>query len=178
MPETILAAMLAAMPALALVACAQTDDEQEESHPLADEDGAGSGRPDPDPAPDGGPRSCTDQGDFDLEEFAADIFPILNGEIDLDDPESESPVTGCTRGPCHAAERGGLTLSAARTPEENLESFACFVDLRRPRRSLVLVCPSGDDRCASAPHPGAVIFDPPGDLNYSRILAYIRASRP
>jgi hypothetical protein len=165
--------MLTALVGLAMAACAQPAEDQADTQALEEENASG---PDASPptTPDGGQTACADQGDFDLAVFVADIFPILNGEVDLNDPDGVG--LGCTRGPCHGNERpGGLTLSAARTPEENLESFACFVDLQRPRRSPVLVCPQGDARCD---HPGGVIFDPPGDLNYDRILDYIRDSRP
>ena len=188
MAKTILATMLAALAGLALAACAQPAEDQGGSQPLVEDEAHGpdSGHtvPDPDPEPDPDPpppRDCTDEGDFDLDVFVAEIFPILNGDIDLNDPDSEEVRTGCTRGPCHAQDptgRGGLVLSASRTPEENLGSFACFVDLRRPKRSQLIVCPAGEtERCVVGPHPGAELLLP-GDLNRARILRYIRDSRP
>lgn len=122
--------------------------------------------------------ACTSRGNFDLEVFADEILPILRGEVDLNDPGGE-PLVSCARGPCHAHARPGSFLVAAGVPpEQNLESFACFVDLERPRRSQVLVCASGDGRCNIDAHPGGQTFTPPDDLNYRRVLAYIRASRP
>ena len=182
MQKTLLATMLAAGAGLALAACAQPADDQGGSLPLVDDEpymDAGHQPPDPTPQPDAGPpESCTDQGSFDLEVFAAEIFPILNGDIDLNDPDSDEVLTGCTRGPCHGQQRpGSLTLDDSRPLEESLGSFACYVDLRRPKRSQLIVCPSGDERCAVLPHPGGDLLLP-GDLNRERILEYIRDSRP
>ncbi len=162
--------MLLALLGLAVAGCAQPADQEdsqpllEDEQPLASQDG------------DGG--ACAEQGDFDIEVFADEILPILSGEIDLNDPDGE-PITGCTRGPCHGNPRpDGFYLDLSDTPENNVERFACFVDLERPRRSQILVCPSNDERCATHPHPGPEVFTGPDDLNYRRILAYIRASRP
>jgi hypothetical protein len=162
--------MLLALLGLAVGACAQLDDEEgpqsleKDEQPIASENGDGGG--------------CVEQGDFDIEEFAEEILPILTGEIDLNDPDGE-PMTGCTRGPCHGVPRPeGFFLDLGDTLENNLERFACFVDLDRPKRSQILVCPTGDDRCDVFPHPGPEMLNEPGDLNYKRILAYIRASRP
>ena len=162
--------MLVALLGLAVAACAQPADEEdsrpllEDEQPLASQDG------------DGG--SCAEQGDFDVEVFAAEILPIFSGEIDLNNPDEPS-ISGCTRGPCHGNPRpDGFHLDLGDTPENNLERFACFVDLRRPKRSQVLVCPTDDEGCVTGLHPGGEILEGPGDLNYERILAYIRASRP
>ena len=162
--------MLAALAGLALVACAQMDDEEGGSQPLVDEESSGA-----DPAR---AKTCAGRGDFDLDEFVNEIFPILNGDIDLNDPESGDVLTGCTRGPCHGQTRpDSFTINASLPPEQNLEAFACFVDLRRPKRSQVIVCPQGDEeRCDVGLHPGGELFLPP-DLNYDRVLRYIRDSR-
>jgi hypothetical protein len=175
--------MLAALAGLGPVACAEPAEDQDGSRPLVEheEPSCDAGLPDPDPDPDpdaGPPESCADQGNFDPDVFATEIFPILNGDIDLNDPDSDQVLTGCTRGPCHGQQRpGSLTLDDSRPLEESLGSFACYVDLARPKRSQVIVCPSGDERCATFPHPGADLLLP-GDLNRERILDYIRDSRP
>jgi hypothetical protein len=114
----------------------------------------------------------------DVETFVAEILPILAGEIDLNDPGAESPA-GCARGPCHGVPRpDAFHLDLADSPGNNLDRFACFVDLESPERSQILVCPAGDERCASYPHPGASAFTGPDDLNYQRILAFIQANAP
>jgi hypothetical protein len=164
--------MLLAMLGLAAGACAQPADEEGSGTLLEDEQLTSSPG-----GHDGGDGDCTDQGDFDIEEFAEEILPILTGEIDLNHPDGGS-IVGCTRGPCHGNPRpDAFNLIASDPVEDNLEAFACFVDLGRPRRSQVLVCPSGDDRCVTFPHPGGEILGARDDLNYERILDYIRSSR-
>jgi hypothetical protein len=159
--------MFLAMLGLAAGACAQPADE-EDSLPEDEQLTSSHGGPDGD---------CTARGDFDIDEFAEEILPILAGEIDLNNPGGGS-IVGCTRGPCHGNPRpDGFNLDVTDTVESNLEAFACFVDLRRPKRSQVLVCPSGDERCVTFPHPGGEVLREQGDLNYERILDYIRASR-
>ncbi len=114
----------------------------------------------------------------DVDVFATEILPILFGDIDLNDPEGQS-ITGCTRGPCHGNPRPeGFYLDLGDTPENNLERFACYVDLERPELSQILLCQSNDERCAISPHPGPELFAGPDDLNYQRILAYIAANGP
>lgn len=161
--------MLLAMLGLAGAACAQPADEEDTAALLEDEQLASS--------QDGDEGGCAAQGDFDIDEFAAEILPILTGEIDLNNPDGGS-IVGCTRGPCHGNPRpDAFNLDVTGPIEDNLEAFACFVDLRHPKRSQVLACPSGDERCVTFPHPGAELLKEHGDLNYSRILAYIRASK-
>jgi len=170
--------MFLALLGLAVAACAQPADQQDSQPLLGAEDS-----PSPDGGQGGGPDGgqqgdCAAQGDFDIEVFADEIMPILAGEIDLNDPDGE-PFTGCTRAACHGIARpGGLHLDPADSAENNVERFACFVNLERPRRSQVLLCPSNDERCITHPHPGPELFTGPDDLNYKRILTYIRASRP
>ena len=155
---------------LAAAACAQPSDEEDSAPLLQDELST------PDQGGDDG--TCAGEGDFDVEVFAEEVLPILTGEIDLNNPDGPF-LAACSRGPCHGVERpGGFHIDVADTAENNLERFACFVDLDRPKRSQVLVCPSGDERCITFPHPGAEILRETGDRNYRRILSYIRASRP
>ena len=163
--------MLLAVLGLAVAACAQAADE--DAQDLLEDEQLTSSRG----GHDGGDGDCTDQGDFDIVEFAEEILPILTGEIDLNNPDGGS-IVGCTRGPCHGNPRpDAFNLDVTLPVEDNLEAFACFVDVRRPKRSQVLVCPSGDDRCVTFPHPGGEIWRPREDLNYERILDYIRSSR-
>ncbi|HTE52599.1 MAG TPA: RNA polymerase sigma factor [Kofleriaceae bacterium] len=115
---------------------------------------------------------------LELDGFAAEILPILRGEIDLNGPDGD-PYAGCARGSCHGSQHpGGFYLDLGDTPENNLERFACFVDLERPERSQILLCPSNDEGCATHPHPGPQALTGPGDFNYQRILAFIEAGGP
>jgi len=119
---------------------------------------------------------CAVMRDFDT--FVSEILPILRAEIDLNEPGGE-PNAGCTRSACHGnSSPEGFNLDPADTPENNLERFACFVDLEHPELSQILLCATKDERCAIAPHPGPAPFAGPDDLNYQRILAYIQASAP
>ena len=112
----------------------------------------------------------------DVDLFAGEILPILTGDLDLNDPEG-APAFGCTRGPCHASPgSSALYLDPADTPDNNLERFACFVDLARPQDSQILICPMNDERCATWPHPGDDHFSGPDDLNYQRILTFIQSA--
>lgn len=164
MSKTILLALLG----LALAACAQPADQEDQL--LIDDEHQAASHDD-----DAG--ECRDRGEFDIAVFAVEILPILTGDLDLNEAD-EQPNTGCTRGPCHVSPRpDGFQVNPADPVDANLERFACFVDLERPKRSQVLLCPTDDDRCIRHPHPGAEVFDGPDDLNYRRILAYIRASR-
>jgi RNA polymerase sigma-70 factor (ECF subfamily) len=122
------------------------------------------------------PTGC-DQVLGGLDVFTLEILPILAGDVDLNRPEEEA-LTGCVRGPCHGQPRpGGFEIDLDGAPEGNLARFACFVDLARPEASQILVCPTGDERCRVLPHPGGD-WGGPGDLNYERVLAFIRAAGP
>lgn len=164
MSKTLLLGLL-----LAIAACAQPD--QEDSDSLLEDEQL--------PATQGGDEgACADEGDFDVEVFVNEIKPIIAGEIDLNDPDSEF-FSGCARSACHGNLRpDGYQFDFAGTPESNVERFACFVNLERPKLSQFLLCPTNDERCAGYPHPGVDPFTGPEDLNYKRILAYIKASRP
>jgi hypothetical protein len=128
------------------------------------------------PEPESGESGGCESVLRDIDVFASEILPILTGDIDLNDTGG-GPSAGCTRGPCHASPgSSALYLDRADTPENNLERFACFVDLVRPEDSQILLCPMSDDRCATSPHPGGDHFTGADDLNYQRILAFIQAS--
>ncbi len=91
--------------------------------------------PDTEPEPESGGCESVLRG---ADVFAREILPILFGEVDLNDPEG-SPSFGCTRGPCHGNPgSSALYLDVTDTPENNLERFACFVDLARPEASADL----------------------------------------
>ena len=100
---------------------------------------------------------------------------MLLGRIDLNDLTETRVTTGCARSACHGADRtgGALVLKASSSSVENLQSFACFVNLQNPTASDILLCPTGDRACSHAPHPGAEIFLGADDKNYQRILSFI-----
>jgi hypothetical protein len=124
------------------------------------------------------PPGCADASAFDLEVFRDEIFPVLTGAHDLNDPDSGRVTTGCTRGPCHGADRGPGTLYLPETApaEDNLRRFACFVDRANPSASQILVCPLDLPSCAVNPHPGEDIYAGVKDRNYQRVLSYLYAS--
>ncbi|WP_428261987.1 hypothetical protein [Haliangium sp.] len=134
-----------------------------------------AGLPPGDEAP--GP-GCADPLSFDLGVFRDEIMPVLRGDIDLNDPGSGRNTTGCTRGPCHGTDRGPNTLYLPEDAgdEDNLRSFACYVDAGNPSRSQILACPLNASGCAVSPHPGEDIFSGVKDRNYQRLLAYLYAS--
>jgi hypothetical protein len=125
------------------------------------------------------PPGCTPVDRFNAGVFRDEIFPILTGDLDLNNPGAGSQTTGCTRGPCHGQQRGPGTLYLSETLDSaaNLQAFACFVDLTSPSVSQVLVCPLNDPRCSKYPHPGQSVFGGGDDLNYQRMLAYLYGSR-
>ncbi len=124
------------------------------------------------------PATCTDAGRFNVGVFGAEIMPVLEGSVDLNDRDG-GVSTGCTRSACHGAQRGPgtLFLDAAAAPAENLERFACFVNLDNPSASAILACPLGLQSCPIGDgHPGGDIFSGVTDLNYQRILSYLYAA--
>ncbi len=134
------------------------------------------GLPPGDEAP---PPGCAEPERFDQAIFAEQIMPVLTGDIDWNEPDSGRNTTGCTRGPCHATDRGPgtLLLDPDLGIEHNLGQFACFVDLGNPSQSQILVCPIDDGRCTVNPHPGENIFSGVDDLNFQRLLSYLFAAR-
>jgi hypothetical protein len=119
---------------------------------------------------------CTDSARFNLGVFNAEIMPILDGRLDLED-RGGGVGPGCTR--CHAARTGPgqLHLVEGAPAAENLERFACFVNLDNPSASLILACPLDQSNCpAPNGHPGGDIFVGVQDLNYQRILSYLYAA--
>lgn len=124
------------------------------------------------------PPGCASVNTFNLAIFGEEIVPLMRGDRDLNDRDSGRNTTGCTRGPCHGEDRGPGTLYLPEdaSQEDNLRSFACFVDLANPSASQILVCPLDLAGCAVNPHPGDDIFSGVKDRNYQRILSYLYAS--
>lgn len=120
---------------------------------------------------------CAPVANFNLGVFRDQIMPILSGDVNLNDPGTQGP--GCTRGPCHGQDRGPgvLELLSDASAMENLQHFACFVNLADPSRSEILLCPLDLPGCRTS-HPGQNVFGGAGDLNYQRVLSYVLASRP
>jgi hypothetical protein len=129
-------------------------------------------------AGDGGAVGCAPLDRFNLGVFRDEIFPILNGDLDLNQGGGGASI-GCTRGPCHGQDRGPgvLYMSPNLDLGTNLQNFACFVDLVSPSASEILLCPLDDPRCRRSPHPGQDVFSGAEDLNYQRILAYLYGSK-
>jgi hypothetical protein len=123
-------------------------------------------------------NNCPPIDRFNLGVFRDEIMPILSGELDLNG-NGAGGGTGCTAGPCHGTVRGPGTLSLdlAASPEDNLQNFACFVNLTTPAASEILACPLNQPGCRRYPHPGQAVFGGADDLNYQRLLAYLYGSR-
>lgn len=133
----------------------------------------GNGNTNPPPV-----AGCVDVSKFNVNVFRDEILPILRGDVDLNDRDGGRTTTGCARSACHGADRGpgSFYLNPAASPEDQLKSLSCFVDLANPSASQALVCPLGLSRCAKAPHPGQDVFFGVQDFNYGRILAYFYAA--
>lgn len=129
-------------------------------------------------AGDGGAVGCAPVDRFNIGVFRDEIFPILNGDLDLNQGGGGNAI-GCTRGPCHGQDRGPgvLYMSPNLDVGTNMQNFACFVDLVSPSASEILLCPLDDPRCRRSPHPGQDVFSGAEDLNYQRILAYLYGSK-
>jgi hypothetical protein len=129
--------------------------------------------------PGGGPvAGCAPEAKFNVGVFNDEIMPLLEGRVDYNDIDSGRTSTGCARSECHGRDRGPGTffIDPAAAPEQNLESFRCFVDLQNPSASDVLVCPLNLSGCPKRPHPGADIFFGVDDLNYQKMLSFIYAT--
>lgn len=126
-----------------------------------------------------GGTACASPALFDATVFQTEIQPILFGTVDLNDRTSNRDTTGCARAACHGADRtgGALVLKTTNTAAQNLQSFACFVNLTNPAQSEIVGCPSNGGTCRRHPHPGAVIFADASDKNYQRILSYLYATK-
>jgi len=130
-------------------------------------------------AGDGGDPTCAPIESFNLGVFRDEVFPLLAGDVDLNNPGSGLSTTGCVRGPCHGTDRGPgtLYLSQALDASQNLRNFSCFVKLTNPSASEILLCPLDAPGCRRSPHPGQDVFGGARDLNYQRVLAYLYGSK-
>jgi hypothetical protein len=116
---------------------------------------------------------------FDEDVFRDEVLPILLGTIDLNNRNDTRNVTGCARAACHGQDRtgGALVIKATNTVQQNLASFACFVNLTSPTSSEILVCPLDQPGCRRSPHPGQVVFSDANDLNYQKVLSYLYGAK-
>jgi hypothetical protein len=125
----------------------------------------------------GNNTGCADPAQLSLDVWIEEIFPILTGEIDLNDQNGEGNAVGCARPTCHGVARpGALTLLASDPPEKQLANFACFVNLASPSSSPVLACPSDNNLYCPKDHEaigGGRVFADANDNNYERILSYL-----
>jgi hypothetical protein len=124
----------------------------------------------------GNNTGCANPAQLNLDVWEEEIFPILNGDIDLNDQDNEGVVTGCTRPTCHGVARpGALTLIPTDPPEVQLANFACFVNLASPSSSPVLLCPTDQPGCPKdhSAIGGGRVFADANDNNYERILSYL-----
>jgi hypothetical protein len=124
--------------------------------------------------PTGPPSTCAPVSTFNLGTFSSEIWPILQGLVDLNNGNQPSGRPACTNGQCHGMDRGPGTLHMTGIdPAADLASFACFVDLTAPSRSEVLACPTNTAGCRKQPHPGQNIFLDGTDLNYQKLLGFL-----
>ena len=124
----------------------------------------------------GPPPTGGDVTGFNAGVFRDEIFPILDG-FDLNTGTQRQ--LGCTGPACHAAGGGApnFILDPSRDAEDNLASFANFVNKANPVRSQVLLCAQNLPGCRVYPnHPGGAFFQNANDLNYQRVLGYIYSS--
>jgi hypothetical protein len=124
--------------------------------------------------------NCADDALLNRLAWENEIFPLLRGEVDYNDPNNDQILTGCARtggaeGACHDTPRPG-SFDLVGTPEEALQKFACFIDLNTPSRSQVLLCPSKDAACRVGEHPGGELFVDANDVNYQKMLSFLFAS--
>jgi hypothetical protein len=130
------------------------------------------------------PPSCSDSTRLNSLAWSGEILRMLKGEVDFNNPQNEQIVTGCARnlggaaGACHDISRGPGKFDLVGTDEEALQKFACFIDLKSPSNSAVLLCPSGAGGCPApgGVHPGGRLFVDPFDINYQKMAAFLFAA--
>jgi hypothetical protein len=122
--------------------------------------------------------SCAPMDAFDGDWFRDEIKPLIEGRVDYNDISNGHIYPGCARSECHGSNRGAGTLhiDPAGTPEQQLDSLRCFVDLQHPSASQALLCPLNLSGCRTGPHPGADPFFGVDDRNYQKLLSFIYAS--
>jgi hypothetical protein len=129
--------------------------------------------------PGGNPVLCAPEAAFNVGVFRDEILPMLQGRVDWNDIDSGRTSTGCARSECHGRNRGPGTffLDPNGTPEDNINSLRCFLDLTNPSASQALLCPLNLSGCNKRPHPGSDIFFGVDDLNYQKLLAFAYATK-
>jgi hypothetical protein len=117
------------------------------------------------------PTGCEPVSSFNVAVFRDDIQPVLFGDL--------GQAAGCALDACHGADRtgGALVIKRTNTAEQNLASFACFVNLQNPIASQILACPLGQSSCKKLPHPGQDVFQGAQDPNFQRVLSYLYATK-
>jgi len=123
----------------------------------------------------GTPTGCEPLSSFNVAVFRDDIQPVLFGDL--------GAAAGCALSACHGDKTrtgGALIISRDYTAEQNLASFACFVNLTNPVASPILTCPTnvfGPGGCPKPFHPGQDVFSGAQDPNYQRVLSYLYATK-
>jgi hypothetical protein len=120
------------------------------------------------------PTGCEPTSSFNVAVFRDDIQPVLFGDL--------GQAAGCALDACHGADRtgGALVIKRTNTAEQNLASFACFVNLQNPVASQILACPlglTGPNGCKKGNHPGQDVFQGAQDPNFQRVLSYLYAAK-
>ena len=118
------------------------------------------------------PTGCADPALFNVDVFRDDIQPVLFGLLD--------GQQSCAAAACHGSGGGTkLIIKESNTPEQNLASFACFVNLENPVASEIVRCPQNLAPCrvGAGNHPGEEIWEDINDPNYQRILSFLYATK-
>jgi hypothetical protein len=128
----------------------------------------------------GGANGCAPVEKFNLGVFRTEVLPILSGAVDLNQADGQGRGPGCMSTQCHGIDRGPgkLSLVASADPAQQLQNFACFVNLNSPSASEILDCPLNlGTVCRVRPHPGQDVLGGNDDFNYQRMLAFIYGSK-
>ena len=111
-----------------------------------------------------------------------EIQPILFGTLDLNDPHARRAPRPAARAPAATATTAPAARWSSRrrnAPAQNLQNFACFVNLANPTASPLLLLPAQRAGLPedAAPGSGRLPRRRSTDLNYQRILSYIYGSK-
>lgn len=124
------------------------------------------------------PSSCAPLTSFNQAVFKAAILPILTGDVDLNNAGGGGSTAGCARSTCHGSDPAKpFSIKKTNTAQQNLESLACYVNLKDPALSDVITCPLNLPSCKHYPHPGQAVFGGASDANYQRVLSFLYASK-
>ncbi|HTJ42572.1 MAG TPA: hypothetical protein VL463_10790 [Kofleriaceae bacterium] len=123
--------------------------------------------------------TCANVSLFNDGVFRTEILPILNGSLDLNQPDGQGHGAGCMSGACHGVDRGPGKLSLLPNADSatQLQNFACFVNLTSPSQSEIVQCPLNNPGCRRYPHPGQDVFGGATDLNYQRVLGFLYGAK-